>query len=280
MGVWGLIAAIGVAIAASPALAQDSVSPNPCLFEVVGSGRVAKIIDGRDFMLDSGREVRLAAIQAPPAPAPDETGPGARAGTAAQAALTALIAGRIVELRQREPLTDRYGRTVAHTWFNRGGEAHSAGGELVAQGFARVSAHVGDHSCAMELLSQERAARTGKLGLWAEPYYDIQAAERGAELLARRGRFTVVEGKVLSVRESGGTVYVNFGHRWSRALTVTILKRHERIFRQVGLQPQTLANREVRVRGWIEERNGPRIEATSPEQIEIVTSSGRTDETP
>ena len=67
-----------------------------------------------------------------------------------------------------------------------------------------------------------------KLGLWGEPYYAIVAAESWAELLAERGRFTVVEGKVLSVRESGGTIYMNFGRRWSQALTVTISKRHER----------------------------------------------------
>src|SRR5262249_45975550 len=99
----------------------------------------------------------------------------------------------------------------------------------------------------------------------------VQAAEHGAELLANRGRFTVVEGKVLSVRESGGTIYMNFGRRWSQALTVTILKRHERMFRGAGLQPKTLEDRRIRVRGFIEERNGPRIEGTSPEQIEIAT---------
>ena len=63
---------------------------------------------------------------------------------------------------------------------------------------------------------------------------------------------------------------MNFGRRWSEALTVTILKRHERIFIGAGLQPKTLENRRLRVRGWVEERNGPRIEATHPEQIEIA----------
>jgi hypothetical protein len=48
------------------------------------------------------------------------------------------------------------------------------------------------------------------------------------------------------------------------------LKRHERIFTGAGLQPKTLENRRLRVRGWVEERNGPRIEATRPEQIEIA----------
>jgi hypothetical protein len=79
-----------------------------------------------------------------------------------------------------------------------------------------------------------------------------------------------VEGKVLSVRESGGTIYLNFGRRWSEALTVTISKRHERIFSGAGLWLNRLEGRTVRIRGWIEERNGPRIEANRPEQIEVA----------
>src|SRR5207247_5163067 len=121
-----------------------------------------------------------------------------------------------------------------------------------------------------ELWALERAGRAGKVGLWGEPYYVVVGAQSLAELLAEQGQFTVVEGKVLSVRESGGTIYMNFGRRWSEALTVTILKRHERIFTGAGLQPKTLENRRLRVRGWGEERNGPRIEATHPEQIEIA----------
>ena len=272
MGGWGVLIAAGLAAAsASAALAQGSAPVSSCRFEVIGGGLVAKVVDARNFVLDDGREVHLAGIEAPVAPEPGKTGARAQAGTAAKAALAALISGQSVELRQHGAASDRYGRTVAHAWFAREGVAHSAGRDLIAQGYARVSARVGDRACAEELLSQERLARAGKLGLWAEPYYVIQAAESWAELLARRGRFTVVEGKVLSVRESGGTIYVNFGRRWSQALTVTILKRHERIFRQAGLQPKTLENHRVRVRGWVEERNGPRIEATSPEQIEMAT---------
>jgi hypothetical protein len=63
---------------------------------------------------------------------------------------------------------------------------------------------------------------------------------------------------------------MNFGRRWSEALTVTTSKRNERNFAAAGLDPKRLENRRVRVRGWIEERNGPRIEALRPEQIEIA----------
>jgi hypothetical protein len=63
---------------------------------------------------------------------------------------------------------------------------------------------------------------------------------------------------------------VNFGRRWSEDFTVTVSKRHERSFAAAGLEPKKLENRRIRVRGWIEERGGPWIEAIRPEQIEIV----------
>ena len=95
-----------------------------------------------------------------------------------------------------------------------------------------------------------------KLGLWADPYYDVLDAETPADVLAQRGRFALVEGKVVSVRESGATIYVNFGRRWSEDFTVTILKRNERNFTAAGLDLKGLAGRRVRVRGWIEARGG------------------------
>ena len=88
-------------------------------------------------------------------------------------------------------------------------------------------------------------------------------------LLERRGQFTIAEGKIWSVRESGGTIYINFGRTWSRNLTVTILRRNKPAFDAAGLDPKKLEGARVRVRGWIEERNGPRMEAVRPEQIEM-----------
>ena len=90
-------------------------------------------------------------------------------------------------------------------------------------------------------------------------------------VLAHRGQFALVEGKIASVRESGPTIFVNFGRRRSGDITVTILKRNERTFAAAGLDLKALAGRSVRVRGWIEQRGDDRawIEAERPEQIEI-----------
>jgi hypothetical protein len=43
-----------------------------------------------------------------------------------------------------------------------------------------------------------------------------------------------------------------------------------RAFAAAGLDPKKLEGARVRVRGWVEERSGPRIEAVRPEQIEIA----------
>jgi endonuclease YncB( thermonuclease family) len=258
-----------IALPTEPAGAESRPSTS-CRSESGGTGKVRAITDGRSFTLDDGREIRLAGIEAPLLPGPGEAGTRAKAGLAARATLESIIAGQNVELRQNGMPADRYGRTTAFVYVSGGTLPESVAHEMLARGFARVSAHVGERPCADELLARERAARQAKLGLWGEPYYAIVSAESGAELVAESGHFILAEGKVWSVRESGGTIYVNFGRQWSQALTVTILKRNERMFAAAGIEPKRLENLRVRVRGWVEERNGPRIEATRPEQIEIA----------
>jgi endonuclease YncB( thermonuclease family) len=268
--VGSVMAPAAAAPARTAAAAPSAVPGAACRFDVVGSGRVATVLDGRSFALDDGREVRLAGIEVPPAPNPGDAGDaGHRAAAAAKAALESLVLGRTVELRQRQLVTDRYGRILAFVSIPEGAEA-SVAHAMIALGFARVGAGLEEPACTAELLSRERVARTQRLGLWGEAEYAIMSADNGAELLGQEGRFAVVEGKVASVRESGGVIYMNFGRRWSQALTVTILKRQERSFAAAGLQPDRLANLRLRVRGYIEERSGPRIEATRPEQIEIA----------
>jgi endonuclease YncB( thermonuclease family) len=238
-----------------------------CGGDVIARGVAKHVINGRTFTLDDGREVRLAAIEV----APLETG---AAPAAARAALDALIGGDDIVLRRADTATDRYGRIVAYAYAVRDGEELFAQGELIASGFARVGDHVGSRACALALLESENAARAAKLGLWADSHYDVLDAEAAADVLARRGRFALVEGKVVSVRESGATIYVNFGRRWSEDFTVTVLKRNERNFTAAGLDLKGLAGRRIRVRGFVEARGGtgrsPWIEADYPEQIETA----------
>ena len=265
-----------------------------CGGETVVNATVSHIIDGRTFVLNDGREVRLAAIEVPPLPspgqsarAPDKSGQLAASerdaaaeheGKAAKDALDALIGGDQVVLRQADISLpnnlDRYGRVVAYAYAQRDGEELFAQGALLESGFARVADRIGNKGCAAELLAGENTARTAKLGLWGDPYYDVLNADAPVDVLAQRGRFALVEGQVVSVRESGATIYMNFGRQWSESFAVTISKRNERSFTAAGLDLKSLAGRRVRVRGFVEARgadgNVPWMEAARPEQIEVA----------
>jgi endonuclease YncB( thermonuclease family) len=248
-----------------PAAAKP-VSSAECKLTTVATGLVASVVDGRTLVLDDGREVRLAAVEVPP--------PSEPAGAAAKSALEALTAGQTIELRaagaEPKPETDRYGRLFGHVYVTKDSTERWIEAELIARGHARVAARVGERACATALLARERAARAAKLGLWADPYYVVRPADDAAAVAAERGRFAIVEGKVLSVNERGPTIYVNFGRRWTQDFTVTIAKRNESAFTNAGLEPKRLQGRRVRVRGYVEQRGGPWVEATRPEQIELA----------
>jgi len=47
-------------------------------------------------------------------------------------------------------------------------------------------------------LSREKIARKARLGLWADPYYDVLNVETPVDVPAQRGRFALVEGTVTS----------------------------------------------------------------------------------
>jgi endonuclease YncB( thermonuclease family) len=247
---WALLIA---ALGAAPAIAAEKPAEKAvCHPEVVGTATIRAVRDGSTLVLADGREARLAGVEIP-------TG---------DRALEAAVAGREVSLAQLGPVTDRYGRLPVLVRLS--GEPEPLQNTLLARGHARVAARVGDRGCALAFLAAERAARIAGLGLWAEPSYLVRQAEKPGDVLAERGRFTLVEGTVLSVREAGSIIYVNFGRRWSEDFTVTVPKRQERGFAAAGLEVKKLAGRRVRVRGTIEERGGPWIEVTAPEQIEFA----------
>lgn len=227
-----------------------------CAFEPQGEGRVAAVIDARSFRLEDGREVLLAGIE----PVRSEK---SKDGSA----LSAIVAGREVTLSGADDTPDRYGRQPAFVFL--GASETPVQAQLLAQGAALVSGAVTDKGCASVLAAAETAGRDAKLGIWADPAA-IKNAESPGDILAGIGRFTVVEGKVLSVRQAGATTYLNFGRNWTRDFAVTISRRVLPAFEAAGIVLKSLENKRIRVRGWVETRGGPRIEALHAGQIEVL----------
>jgi endonuclease YncB( thermonuclease family) len=227
-----------------------------CALEPQGEGRVAAVIDTRSLRLEDGREVRLAGIA--------HTGTDRASG---RAALSAIAGGREVTLHGEDDSPDRYGRQGAFVFVT--GSEHSVQSEMMRRGEAQFSADIADKNCAATLTAAEGAARDAKLGIWAYTTA-IKNAESPGDILSAVGQFTVVEGRVLSVRQSGAITYLNFGRNWTRDFAATISRRIIPAFESAGLGPKSLENRRIRVRGVVSSRGGPRIELLRVGQIEVL----------
>jgi endonuclease YncB( thermonuclease family) len=249
------VIAISIANAMAGAANGAAAGP-PCVFESQGEGRVSAVIDARSFRLQDGREVRLAGIEQPSTEGPAPT-----------QALAALLVGREIRLSGQDDTPDRYGRALAFVWLLP--EEILVQRELLTQGAALVSASVADSDCAAALMAAEGTGRDAKRGIWADPTA-IKNTESPGGILAGVGRFMLVEGKVLSVRQAGATTYLNFGRNWTRDFAVTIPRHALSHLAAQGLDPKSLENKRIRVRGFVEARSGPRIEVLRAGQIELL----------
>src|ERR1700722_3546571 len=246
----------GAALGLVPGAASTAADAAGCAFARQGEGRVAAIIDARSFRLEDGRRRRLAGIEPVTAERSKDT-----------SALSAMLMGREVTLSGDDDTPDRYGRQPAFVFLTSSETPVQA--ELLARGEALVSGTVADKDCASALTAAEQAGRQSKQGIWADAAA-IKNAESPGDILAGIGRFTVVEGRVLSVRQAGATTYLNFGRNWTRDFAATISRRMLARVEAAGIALKSLENQRIRVRGFVEARGGPRIEVLHPGQIERV----------
>jgi hypothetical protein len=128
---------------------------------------------------------------------------------------------------------------------------------------------LGDPSVAAALLASEEAARHAARGLWAEARFQARASERAA---ADVGSYQLVEGRIVQAMRVGPRLYLNFGEDWRTDFTVVIAAKALPRFAAIGIDPARLAGRAVRVRGMIEDLNGPLIEIDEPAALEVLES--------
>jgi len=227
-------------------------------------GVVVEVVDGDTVILDDGREIRLVGIQAPKLPLGRRGFQAWPLADEAKRALEELVRGRSVTLTFGGRRMDRHGRWLAHLTL---GDGTWVQGTILERGMARVYTFADNRARAPAMFELERSARAAGRGIWADPFYAVRDP---IAVAADIGSFQLVVGTVVDAAIVRGRAYLNFGSDWRTDFTVSIAPDDRDRFVDAGFDPLSFEGRTIRVRGWVKSLNGPMIDATHPEQIELL----------
>jgi micrococcal nuclease len=215
------------------------------------------------LVLRDGRAVHLEGIRLPHAA--QDHAPATIADQAFQV-LNGMARGQKLVVTAILPKEDRYDRVRGQV-FNEDSPDPWLQRTLLKTGMARVDIAPDRTECAAELYGAEGEARAAHLGLWALPAYAVRNPDG---LGFDTGTFQIVQGTVLSADMKDGRAYIDFGPDWKTDFTVTIAPVDMANFRREGVDPRDYAGKTIRVRGIVQQFNGPEIEIANPEQIEVL----------
>lgn len=248
------VTAVIIAILLGPArtAAGDSTAAGGA-----GECRISLVVDGDTLACDDGRTLRLAGLRAPKPAAWTEQ---AAFAEESRDGLSALVLGRWVTWPGS--VSDRYGRLRVRMWRDDG---IGVQGEMLRRGLAMVETQRESREDVAGMLALESAARAARRGLWAITLYQVQPADS-----VRSGGWRIVEGQVIQVAKRYGVVYLNFGADWRSDFTIRLGGDVLRDCAGAHLDPLSLQGHRLRVRGWVEWRNGPEMESDHLEQLEFL----------
>jgi len=244
-----------LAVLAPPILAQsETPAAAACGGPLGAAGRVAAAGPGLGLIVEDGTRVALAGLMIP--------GAATDLVPAIEQRLLALV-GETVRIAPTAAEADRHGRVPAIVVAADGDLALS----LVAAGLAAAAPGL-ESGCREAFRAAESAARAAGRGLWQNGHGLLRADD--PDLANRAPDMVIVEGRIVSVGESRGRLYLNFGENWSTDFTVLVPEPLVAEFRSDGIDPEALARRRVRVRGWMVARDGGYLELDATWALEIL----------
>lgn len=230
----------------------------------VQKARVSAIIDGVTIQLDNKSLVRLSGIWVPWESVDD---PGDTVKKAA-VLLKKAVLGRFVRLYQtRKEGAGRDNRLGQHLAQVERDDGLWLQGALLYAGLAVVMTSETNPEAAARMYAIEADARKQKAGLWADPRWGVLTPDQVKPYL---NEYRVVEGKVFSTAMRSNVFYINFSRDWKTDFTISIPTDKRMAFAREGVNLMGLNGKTIRVRGWVRDYNGPMIEVTHPQQIEVL----------
>ncbi|MEH6544885.1 MAG: thermonuclease family protein [Sneathiella sp.] len=246
-----------VLIASSFAFFITSVIAND-----VSPYKISKIIDGR-LVTDEGLVISLYGLQFPDSA--ENPGEFKQAIDRLQALVlqgqVRLDASLFKEIgAEKNRYGDWHGKIVNHsgTWVQE---------ELVEKGFVWWSgAAKYPKKLRAALVAAEQRAEEARSGIW----HSFKAENANTlSSLPKFSDFVIAEARVQNVYSSAKMTYINFGESWKSDFTAAVSSKNKRKFESQGWKLSSLMHKLVRIRGPVRWYNGPFMELSFPEQLDI-----------
>ncbi|MGL1922478.1 MAG: thermonuclease family protein [Hyphomicrobiales bacterium] len=242
-----------------------------CNLKQGGTDKIVEIVDGDTVILSSGKQVRMVGTQAPKLALSRKKFIDWPLADIAKNELENIALGKDVELKYGGQKIDRHRRILAHLFItDDDGQKIWLQEYMLQQGLARTYSFKDNRSCIYNLYAAEDQARKANKNIWNQKYYDIIQATDLKKLNKEHGTYQLIEGKLLKFEYRYGQLYFNFGSDYRTDFTINVRKANRLAFAQSKLDFSALVGKTIRIRGWLEQRGGPMIEATHPEQLEFL----------
>lgn len=239
---------------------------------MVTAAQVTKIIDPLRVEIDGKKIVQLVNISIPDF---DLYDPNDRA-LAAQAFLTDFLLNKKVRLYQRrhdkKGLQNRMGYDLVH--LQRADDNAWVQGTMLLNGYATIRPSAINVEMAAEMIDLEQKAQKAQTGLWKDSAYETYTSENAEKAIKS---WAVIEGTIKASAIIRNTVYLNFGDNWKTDFTTGLESKVRREMAKHNIDPLSLTHTNVRVYGWVEDRNGPYISLLAPEWLHILTGNDKSE---
>ncbi len=231
-----------------------------------GAGRVDRVIDGLTLTLKDKKIVRLTGIDIP-GYGDDSSDIPLLAFQVLEKLLPEATEVALYQTRSaKSGRENRMDQTLAHLHDEKNNVWIQ--GALISVGLARAMPTDTNPEMTREMLILEQQARAQNKGIWAKDSdYRLFTPE---ELAGKIGTIQVVQGRVVKTATVRNTLYLNFGTDWKTDFTVRMDTKLRKDLSRLGVDPMSLTGRTVRVRGYLEDYNGPMMTLENIHHLEIL----------
>ena len=227
--------------------------------DLIDAGEVVEVQKADLIKLKNGKYYSLDNVRVP-----------LQMNTAATAYLKATLIGKPVGIysRNSKPAghTDRYGTPLVQVELEDGRWLQ---GEMVSEGLAWANSTLTSRDLVTVLYKHERYARANNKGLWVNPLYILN--KDAGSLEGKQNSFQIYEGVVKSERDDKkNNHFYHFNEDRKTDFTILVKVENIEMLRENPDLFKNIVGKRVRVRGWLQQTDGPMIELTHPEQIEFI----------